>query len=395
MRKAVLAAGVTLSVLLSVLQPTSPAMADDPSLQAVFDGRFGTGVIAVPTAETGAETFSPGTRRNEILIEVAGYAGSNTFGWYPLTSPGELHTIFLGSDGPGAVQVVPINEQFGIFSATPDGLWRSQRALNADGFDHFKTYDYPGVPGGFIAALEDLGGGGDQDFNDLVVSVRPFDTAPPAVGVNFPPPNGRNGWFVTSPVSGTVVAADTSSGGSAITSITCTGAAVGPITGLGTPVASAPVTVYGDGLHDVTCSGADVAGNTGSDSPSAVRIDTTAPTVERSSATDSCSTPGTAGWCRGRQSAGFQASDATSGVANPCVGASCTLARSTDENGVAVHIPSGPIVDVAGNRAPGVTSEPFSIDSVPPEVVTTTPEDGASYLLNATVASDFGCTDTT
>lgn len=389
---------LTLSVLVwSLLLPVSTAFAEPP-LQGIFDGFFGPGVIRVPQDDTGAETFTPGTRRNEILVEFAGNAANNTFGWYPLSNPGQLNTIFGGSDGPGTPpKVVAITDAFGIFSSTPDGLWRSQSGLNDDGSDHFQTYAYPGVSGGFLAAMEDLRGGGDQDFNDMVVSVRPFDTAAPMVDLTFLPANGQNGWFVTTPVTGTVSADDTTTGGSAITAITCTGATVGPIDGLGTPVANAPVTVAGDGVHDITCSATDAADNTGASPPRTVRIDATAPSVQALPypAADLCSAPGTPGWCRGTQTAGFEATDATSEVASPCSGRTCTFTRSTEINGSAVLIPSGPVSDVAGNTIPGTDAGPYMIDSVVPDVVITVPADGQTYLLNAAVASDYSCADTT
>ncbi|MGH8886800.1 MAG: Ig-like domain-containing protein, partial [Egibacteraceae bacterium] len=165
--------------LVMLLFSASPAAAE-PSLQGAFDSIFGPGAINVATDETGAQTFAPGTNENKIEVEFAGNANSNTFGWYPASDPNQLHTIFTGSDGPGAIEVVTIPEAFGVFSSTPDGLWRSQPSLNSDSFDHFLTFSLPGVPGGVVVAMEDTGGGGDHDYQDLIVSIKPLNDPPTA-----------------------------------------------------------------------------------------------------------------------------------------------------------------------------------------------------------------------
>jgi hypothetical protein len=101
-----------------------------------------------------------------------------------------------------------------------------------------------------------------------------LDTEPPAVTVSFGAPDGENGWFVSSPVAGTVSAEDTGS----VAALSCTGATVGTVTGLGTQHASAPLTVSGDGVHEVTCTATDAAGAAGTGTAT-VKIDTTAPTL--------------------------------------------------------------------------------------------------------------------
>jgi hypothetical protein len=62
-----------------------------------------------------------------------------------------------------------------------------------------------------------------------------------------------------SPVVGTVTADD----GSDIAAITCTGASIGPVSGLGMAHATAPLTVSGDGIHAVSCTATDGLGNAG------------------------------------------------------------------------------------------------------------------------------------
>jgi len=101
-----------------------------------------------------------------------------------------------------------------------------------------------------------------------------IDTTAPVVHVTFPAPDGKNGWFVSSPVAGSASGDDANG----IAALTCTGAAAGAVEGLGTPSAHAPLSVSGDGTHDVACTAADVAGNSG-DGSASLKIDATPPAV--------------------------------------------------------------------------------------------------------------------
>jgi hypothetical protein len=126
-----------------------------------------------------------------------------------------------------------------------------------------------------------VGPGAAQDF--VADVLEQIDSTPPVVDMRFPAPNGLNDWFVTAPVVGEVSADDTATGGSAVTGLTCTGAQVGSISGLGTPRATATLTVSGDGVHAIQCGAKDAAGNEGggpgSSDRATVQIDTTVPTL--------------------------------------------------------------------------------------------------------------------
>ena len=225
------------------------------------------------------------------------------------------------------------------------------------------------------------------------------DTQPPQVTVSFSPPNGSNGWFTTSPLTGSVTATD----GSRVTAISCTdgggGLTQGALVDGGTTSASRTLTVTGDGIHSISCSATDGANNTGAAAGSAntamLKIDTTSPTVVRNLIADNCSLLGNAGWCRGTQTAGFTASDATSGVATPCSGAGCNFTQSSSVNGSAVLIASGAVCDAAGNCNSGINAGPYMIDSIPAAVAITTPASGGIYLLNQAIPSSYNCSDLT
>ncbi len=122
--------------------------------------------------------------------------------------------------------------------------------------------------------------------------------------------------------------------------------------------------------------------------------DTTSPTVTLNPSGNSCTVPGANGWCRGTQTAGFTASDAGSGVASPCSGASCTFTQSTTTNGSSVSIASGQACDAANNCNPGINAGPFKIDSAAPTASITTPANGANYTVGASVLASYTCGDT-
>ena len=94
------------------------------------------------------------------------------------------------------------------------------------------------------------------------------DSKPPVITINFSAADGQNGWYVHSPVTGTVSANDTTTGNSNVTAITCTDGAtsltVGGPLGIGTPTASGSLSVSGDGTPQHFLPGYDSAGNSGS-----------------------------------------------------------------------------------------------------------------------------------
>ena len=101
------------------------------------------------------------------------------------------------------------------------------------------------------------------------------------------------------------------------------------------------------------------------------------------------------GWCRGEQTAGFSASDATSGLVTSTGGALSSphaFTRSTTDNGSAVTIASGTIRDAAGNEATSVSAGPFKIDSVAPGISgTASPAPNGNGWNNESVTVGFTC----
>lgn len=141
-----------------------------------------------------------------IVVELAGNAAINAFGIY---SGGSYVQLFSGPQGAGAQALVSIlldgsvvvnfadtgidfaGNQFGFYLGNGTDLFHSDTADNADGFDHMLAYEgqgdtiqilpfAAGVWGSneYVLAWDDLYGGGDEDYNDLVVLVESVTPVP-------------------------------------------------------------------------------------------------------------------------------------------------------------------------------------------------------------------------
>jgi hypothetical protein len=150
-----------------------------------------------------------------LFLEIAGFADQNTLGIYSFTtdglgnvSVGDTLEVFAGGDSPitsttlafdlagGTVTnqatavTANIGSTFGFYLATPESgqlcspncTYYSHTSLNDDGFDHFLIFDTSDHLSGellgsdVVLAIEDLYGGGDGDYNDMVAGVN--DVAP-------------------------------------------------------------------------------------------------------------------------------------------------------------------------------------------------------------------------
>jgi hypothetical protein len=126
---------------------------------------------------------------------VAKYASfSQNFGYIPESSGGgfnstdfvSLFNVPGGTNGiglGGPVANVSPGGNF-LWALDPSGapLWTSLISQNTDSSDHMVTWRITGGAGAgnWVIAWEDLRGGGDQDFNDLVVEVGENPVPEPA-----------------------------------------------------------------------------------------------------------------------------------------------------------------------------------------------------------------------
>ncbi|MBI5517746.1 MAG: DUF4114 domain-containing protein [Deltaproteobacteria bacterium] len=161
-----------------------------PSLQGYLNrrGEGAAGLDAVRNAAITPERFLPGCSiRFTVVGRDSGYA--NAFGWYNVTA-GRAPTAaelfeFIPSTAPeGFTAALDFRSdtryrggEIGFFLRTPPGyVYYSERAYQPDraatgGFIHLLIYDSRVTANAFYFAWEDLFGGGDNDFQDILMIV--------------------------------------------------------------------------------------------------------------------------------------------------------------------------------------------------------------------------------
>lgn len=146
-----------------------------------------------------------------IIIELGSYAPSNVLGVYNGSTKVELLSgsetagtkvaLSLQDNGDGTYSVYKnlvdtgvdfSNYVFGYYLTSPDDTFYSDTSLNDDNVDHMAAYQGKGIdtvkingssPGlwttsEYVLAFEDLKGGGDRDYEDLVVMVESVTPVP-------------------------------------------------------------------------------------------------------------------------------------------------------------------------------------------------------------------------
>lgn len=200
---------------------TFGAGSGEPGLQAQVDQILGGPSINVQTDCLAEGTDGLWETVNQlgmvtIQVELAGNAGTNTFGIYdPLTSV--LTPVFEGNDGAGVFGLIQVwqnsgqwyvqtfdshysgggdtigfgapqlltTSAFGFYLGTlSNGTFFSQTVKNGDSLDHMYAYGpVAGMPFDYIIAWEDLITGQDRDYQDFVatlVDITPIPVPLPA-----------------------------------------------------------------------------------------------------------------------------------------------------------------------------------------------------------------------
>jgi hypothetical protein len=110
-----------------------------------------------------------------IVAEVAGYQEQNSLGIY---GGGNYIQLFSGTDREGNSFALDFTEittrlgstEFGFYLDSPEGRFYSETAENIDLADHM--WAVRESDGQILIGFEDLLGGGDNDFDDLVIAIR-------------------------------------------------------------------------------------------------------------------------------------------------------------------------------------------------------------------------------
>jgi len=152
----------------------------ETNLQTILNGEVAG--IDVQTDQLYPNTYwsSTGSAGATLIIELAGYAPWNSFGIYNELNIDQRVEIFSG--GASAPYSTNVNvggigdNNFGFYFKNKLGdVFFSDPSLNSDGFTHMVAFQNGSD---VFLGWEDLPGGGDMDFNDMVVRVNGVNAAP-------------------------------------------------------------------------------------------------------------------------------------------------------------------------------------------------------------------------
>lgn len=149
-----------------------------------------------------------------MIIELSAWNTVASFGVYDASDKDNFVQLFSGNDAPGDLILLSIDEDgnvyvnnsptasatfsstaFGYYINSPTqggGIFYSDTSLNLDNFDHMVAYrgendfvDMPSprpdgywTPSEYVLGFEDQYGGGDYDYQDLVVMVESVKPVP-------------------------------------------------------------------------------------------------------------------------------------------------------------------------------------------------------------------------
>jgi len=146
----------------------------EPNLETILDKLGFTNI-----EESTVETFSIyGISNITLYAEFAGgYHMFNNLSWYPVGTT-NYDLIFSGAEGRFGYVEPPLKKsfiatcEFGLSFHSPEARYFTETARNPDGIKHAKVYKNLDNPNMFLIGFENLLGGGDKDYNDMVISIE-------------------------------------------------------------------------------------------------------------------------------------------------------------------------------------------------------------------------------
>lgn len=123
----------------------------------------------------GAFYMAPsGTSSSALMLEVAGLANSNQFGWCLIgtdpTNAANRNPLFLGPQGAGAVTTFAPTGNYGFYILAGGTTLYTSSLFGGATEQHFALFQQP--DGTYWLGIEDLGlANGDRDYNDMVVRI--------------------------------------------------------------------------------------------------------------------------------------------------------------------------------------------------------------------------------
>ena len=179
-----LAGGTATAATFTDISPAKPGEVSLTGSGGILDQLYGLGNLQ--RVDDDIDTvWAPANGAATAQAKYAAY--TQEFGYIPdLNQPGFADDSFVSLftvSGNGLNLNAPTatlnsgNVSF-LWALNPSGapLWTSLPSQNSDGFDHMVTWEIIGGTGNrarsWVIAWEDLPGGGDRDYNDLVVEVN-------------------------------------------------------------------------------------------------------------------------------------------------------------------------------------------------------------------------------
>ncbi len=115
---------------------------------------------------------------------IAGYEASDSIGWYEVSNPTQLHTLFSGVTAAGkTASFTPTGEYGLVFTdAAIDDTFYSNTALGSDStYQHFAVFQQ--ASNSYFVGAEDLPSSGtDFDYNDMLIQLTSSNTSAPEPG---------------------------------------------------------------------------------------------------------------------------------------------------------------------------------------------------------------------
>lgn len=152
----------------------------EPSLPRIL-GKLGFTNIS----ESTIETFPPNHNNLNVTlyVELAGFHDQNELSWYHVNTS-EYHLLFSGPEGGDGFlenhisKTFAVNGEFGLSFLSPEHRYFTETGRNGDGMKHAMVYVNMDNKKMFLIGFENLFGGGDRDYDDMVISLELSDTPP-------------------------------------------------------------------------------------------------------------------------------------------------------------------------------------------------------------------------
>lgn len=162
--------------------------AGEPALIGVLNNLGFTNIVEITQ-----ETFPPGKYVITLYGEFAGYHEHNELSRYEVGTSDYI-LLFAGSEGdfgylsPPITKTFVADHEFGLSFLSPEARYFTEHSKNPDyPITHaivFKNLDDPNM---FLIGFENLLGGGDKDYQDMVISLK-LDTQPSVPEFGFETP---------------------------------------------------------------------------------------------------------------------------------------------------------------------------------------------------------------